>query len=293
MPHETPAEARKRRQEEARQTEVPPPLSSVPGVPDLPPVNTIVDRTPPPIKEGIFQREETGRASGVAVGGRTFLGLGPEDVARIQQQQGLTEPLSTFAEQAELRRQQEETEGTRPREVQIVDPTSIDFRSTPKLLRESFASTAKALVGLETELGKMREERRRGVLAERIAELSTLTLKLIPFDIGEGLVEIIGIADPEEIIRNFEQKLEPYTQQPTRIVNQFRINLLTKDEALKELDIISNEVNAIESRVQQELIKSPRLVNEGVAQPIQSDLLDARTEVFDAKEIINSVLGVQ
>ena len=40
-------------------------------------------------QEGVFKQETTGRPSGVSIGGRTFLGLSPEEVAKVQQQQGV------------------------------------------------------------------------------------------------------------------------------------------------------------------------------------------------------------
>ena len=264
------------------------------GAPGLPEPTKEVQR------EGTFQQEETGRPSGVSVGDRTFLGLSTEDVATIKQQQGVQQgELKSFQEQGEIRRQQEETAGTRPREQQILSPEEIGAETTGSLLAQQTVDIVKRSFfnseqnRKKRDLAQMRINRRGGVIGARFKETGRLGLKLIPLGIGDALVEFFGIASPDEIIRNFEQKLEPYTQDPTNIVNQWRVELLTKDEALTELRIISDEVDAIELKVKQELIKSPRLVSEGVAQPIQSDLLDARKEVFDSIEIINSVVGVQ
>lgn len=115
---------------------------------------------PKPPQEGIFQQGQTGRPSGISVGGRTFLGLSPEDVARFQQQQGIPQQgqgaLAPFGDPAQaLLREQEQAEFQRGRDIPLGAFEGLDSNTANKflvqgLINSPFGQALLSREGLDT-----------------------------------------------------------------------------------------------------------------------------------------------
>lgn len=180
--------------------------------------------------------------------------------------------------------------GERPEERSVLESgTPIEQelaqQSTLKLVLEDIKDSFRKIDDKRKDSKKMALKRQE-IFFGRVKETGKKSISIIPFGAGPAIADVLGLATAEDRVRNFEQKLEPYTQDPSNIVSNYQQGILSRQESLNELKKIEREIDDIEIAVKNELLKDFQLIVDGTAEPIQADLIDARKESFDAAQII-------
>ena len=265
-----------------------------------------------------FTDPRTGRASGITLpDGRTFLGLGPEDVssiaageaARVARPEG-TAPVGTFAKEQAILKQQQEFEATGSpvrREldpvlgvgegIPVVGPFIVlladkvrDLLNTPAMKKiigdspfgESFELSPEELKTVALTMIEKREIERGLTDSEKFGRL----IEAIP---GGDLEKYIpGASEAELPSGNVQTALKSLRILKSRAIDvELKYNkglIKTRSAANARLDQIENEIQEGESRMKMLLQGSPEFkFNSDGVNFIELKILEARERVFDSR----------
>ena len=262
-----------------------------------------------------FTDPRTGRAAGITTpDGRTFLGLGPEDVARIAagEQERVarpegTAPVGTAAAAADIERQQQLLQTTGAPVRRELDPT-LQFREDVPVIGPLLIKIRKATIGLleKTPLGKFVSSDEFFKLQPE--ELSTAALTQIEKnEIEKGLtrsekfgsaIESLGLGGltnfaaekPSENVKSILRQIKIAKTRATNAEIKVKDGTWRKEYGKEVITGIENDLQKFESRMKLLIQDSPefKFDSEGV-NFIEDKVFEARERLFAAK--INMLSG--
>ena len=270
-----------------------------------------------------FTDPRTGRASGITLpDGRTFLGLGPEDVdliaageARRTGRPEGTAPVGTAQREVEIQRQLAELEGQAPVKREL-DPTLSpsgleDFPVVGPLI--TFAAdflTKKIIQGVDTgflkgKVGAGFTERMKNQITPEELRTAALT-EIERKEIGKGLTQsekfgefaeaanagelakfIPGVSGAERPSDNVQTVVSSLRLMKTRAINiesKVKAGDMTQLAARTRIDLIEEELQVGESRIRTLIQSSPELkFNSDGVNFIELKILQNKEAIFDAR----------
>ena len=246
--------------------------------------------------------------------GKTFLGLGPEDVARVQQQQGIPAPQPTLLQQQQLREAQEEglIPGEAPERVELdIDPKTGEglpivgspvtalglgiatFLEGTKL--KSFVSKESDIEPLlqtpegqrEIMIAEIQEEQfSKSISATELVGVASEALGLndLPFGIGELVNKFTKTPSEDvETLRQSISEMEGRASSMTDAASQGELGDPIK--VLRNLRGMELEIGKLEAQLKFAIILSAELRSDPEQiNLIELEILRARDTIFEGQQ---------